>query len=418
MIIGLAWLLLRFKMSDHENLQAYGTIIFVWGLLFFGILAIPEYVHYPLNAYLCAIDTVGIIVFSIIYFGYVKRPKSLQPEPQREVAESQQSESLSHIANVEKLKTLSPIHTMIMAIERVSPREASFGPGTGIGIGRLVPLNTPNLNLDKVRSIFSEYASVLGNHHLNKWLKFDEQISESTRNAFWVGKSEWKWFDELEREYQEVVNASLTQTTPETVVKLATSQPELTIPISELKPTGEVKEIEVRFPNGDIRRNRVCFYYVTVRAKGQRTIENVFASLDGTPLNIAPRTEKPSFGVDYTRFSAKRFDEHGTLEFVYALLREQRKVKDRIRYLHPGPGQDFVLFFGVEGLNDFYIFSGTYLWYDPRRGFCGSYRDDGTGTVKLRLYLEGQDAKGCNMMFKVNFLKWDSFSVTPVELSQ
>lgn len=196
-------------------------------------------------------------------------------------------------------------------------------------------------------------------------------------------------------------------------------QPELTIPISELKSTGEVKEIEVRFPNGDtVRKNRVCFYYVTVRTKGQRTVENVFASLDGNPLNIAPRTEKPSFGVDYDRFSVERFDERGPLEFVFALLSERRKVKDRIRYLHPGPGQDFALFFGVEGLNDFYIFAGTYVWYDPRRGFCGVQRDDGTGILKLRLHLEGQDAKSCNMMFKVNFRKWDSFSVTPVELPQ
>lgn len=193
---------------------------------------------------------------------------------------------------------------------------------------------------------------------------------------------------------------------------------ELTIPISELKSTGEVKELEVRFRNGEIRKNKVCFYYVTVRTKGQRTVKNVFASLDGNPLNIAPRTGKPSFGVDYDRLSVKRFDEAKPLEFVFALLREREKVKDRIRYLHPGPGQDFVLLFGVEGLKNFYVFSRTYLWYNPRSGLCGLDRDDGTGTLKLRLHLEGQDAKGCSMMFEVNFRKWDSFSVTPVELPQ
>jgi hypothetical protein len=135
-------------------------------------------------------------------------------------------------------------------------------------------------------------------------------------------------------------------------------------------------------------------------------------------LRIAPRTEKPSFGIDYNRLSAKKFDEAGPQEFVSALLREQEKTKDEIKYLHPGPGHDFVLFFGVEGLEDLFIVARTFLWYDPRKGFCGLHRDDGTGILKLRLHLDGQDAKGCDMMFEVNFRKWDSFSVTPVKLPQ
>lgn len=120
----------------------------------------------------------------------------------------------------EKLRALSPIHMMIMAIERVSPREASFGPYTGDGMGRVVPFDTPNLNLDKVRSAFSDHAAVLGNHHLKEWLKFDEQIRECRqKGGFWVGRSEWKWFDELEREYQDTRNANLPQTAPEIEVK-------------------------------------------------------------------------------------------------------------------------------------------------------------------------------------------------------
>jgi hypothetical protein len=196
-------------------------------------------------------------------------------------------------------------------------------------------------------------------------------------------------------------------------------QPELTIPISELKSTGEVKELEVRFPDGiTVRKHPVCFYYVTVRAKGQRTVENVFAYFDGNPLKIVPRTEKPSFGIDYNRLSVKKFDEAGPQEFVYALLREQKKTKDGIKYLHPGPGQDFALFLGVKGLEDFFIVGNTFLWYDRRKGLCGLHRDDGTGTLKLGLRLDGQDAIGCTVMFEVTFRKWDSFSVTAVKFPQ
>jgi len=118
-------------------------------------------------------------------------------------------ETVSVALNAEKLRALSPIHMMIMAIERVSPREASFGPYTGVGIGRFVPFDTPNLNLDKVRSMFSEHADVLGDHHLKEWLKFDEQIRKTPQGGgFWVGRDEWKWFDELEKEYQKASSSS------------------------------------------------------------------------------------------------------------------------------------------------------------------------------------------------------------------
>lgn len=194
-------------------------------------------------------------------------------------------------------------------------------------------------------------------------------------------------------------------------------RPELTIPFTELKSTGEVKELEVRFPNAK-RRNRVCFYYVTVMAKSEKTIENVYASLDGNQLRIVPRTEKSSFGIDYDRLSVEEFDKAGPREFVYALLNEEKKTKDKIEYVHPSQRQDFVLFYGVEGLMGFYIPTITYFPYNPRTGPCGLQRDDGTGTLKLKLDLSGQDAKGCSMMFEVAFRKWDSFTVTPIELPQ
>jgi hypothetical protein len=125
---------------------------------------------------------------------------------------------------VERLTALSPIHTMIMAIEKVSPRKASFGPYAGIGIGRFVRFDTPALNLDKVRAVFSEHADTLGDHHLEKWLDFEKQIRENQhKGGFWVGRREWEWFDELETEYRDTVNAKahLPPTAPEIAVKIS-----------------------------------------------------------------------------------------------------------------------------------------------------------------------------------------------------
>lgn len=104
--------------------------------------------------------------------------------------------------NAKKLELLSPIHMMIMAIGRFSPRQAALGL-SGMGY----PVRLDNIpNLDKVRSMFSEHADVLGDHHLAKWLEFDAQIKEyRDRGIIWVGKREWQWFDELEQEYQDAM---------------------------------------------------------------------------------------------------------------------------------------------------------------------------------------------------------------------
>jgi hypothetical protein len=195
-------------------------------------------------------------------------------------------------------------------------------------------------------------------------------------------------------------------------------KPALTISLAEAKNEGEVKELEVRFP-GRVRRTRkVCFYYVTVKARGRRTVENVLAYCDGEQLRIVPRTEKSSFGIDWNGYSVEEFDKGGANDFITALLREERKTKDAISFVHPGAqGQSFVLFFTVEGRQEFYIPAATYLWYNPRTGLCGHGRDDGTGTVKLSLHLAGQDAESCDATFEVAFEKWNSFKVKPVRLT-
>jgi hypothetical protein len=73
-ILALAWLvLLRRKMPNHENLQAVCSIIAVWATLFFGVLAISQYIPSPSNYYLAVIISVGAFVFSGVYFGYIKR---------------------------------------------------------------------------------------------------------------------------------------------------------------------------------------------------------------------------------------------------------------------------------------------------------------------------------------------------------
>lgn len=195
-------------------------------------------------------------------------------------------------------------------------------------------------------------------------------------------------------------------------------QPELIIDPRDVEPVGEVKNLEVRFQSGEKRTRGACFYYATVRAKGQKTVKNVLASCDGNRLRIIPKNEKPSFGIDWNGYPIKDFDKGGAQAFIDAVLREERKTKDSIRFVHPGRGEKFVLFFGVEERGDFYIPAETYLWYNPRTGLCGHERDEGTGVVRMSLHLSGQDAKGCDSIFEVAFQNWKSFEVKLAKSSQ
>jgi hypothetical protein len=76
-IIASAWLLLRFAMPGHDNLQAICAIILVWGTFFFGFLSlplyIPQYVSPPWNVHLAVASTLIIIVFSTVYFAWIKK---------------------------------------------------------------------------------------------------------------------------------------------------------------------------------------------------------------------------------------------------------------------------------------------------------------------------------------------------------
>ncbi len=51
------------------------AILIAWAVLFFGVLTLPQYIPSPWNAYLAVIITLVAIVFSIVYFLYIKRPK-------------------------------------------------------------------------------------------------------------------------------------------------------------------------------------------------------------------------------------------------------------------------------------------------------------------------------------------------------
>jgi hypothetical protein len=80
-VLAVAWITLRsLPMANHENLQAGAVIILVWGMFFFGILTIPNFIPTPINLYLDIVVTLVAVVFSAVYFGYFKKKKKEPPK--------------------------------------------------------------------------------------------------------------------------------------------------------------------------------------------------------------------------------------------------------------------------------------------------------------------------------------------------
>jgi hypothetical protein len=203
-------------MAHRKTLDAVLAIVVAWGVLFGVPFFVPQIAPFALQ--IGIITTVILAIFSVIYFyptGEETSPTQVEVKLRETVPVASEDDLRLH---VQRLRAYSPIHLMITAINMVSPRDAAL-KDRGVGIGRFVRLDAIP-NLDDVRAAFSEQAHILGDHHLKEWLKLDKLIKEDPRGGFWVGKSEWKWFDELEREYQDAAKANLSQTAPEIVVNV------------------------------------------------------------------------------------------------------------------------------------------------------------------------------------------------------
>jgi hypothetical protein len=176
------------------------SIVGIWASVLVGLTLNKELASTYGQLVLVESTLIGIAISGAVFLAYTFWPETPRPTPIQ--LKAKLPEAVPVASNAEKLRVLSPIHMMIMAIERVSPREASLGPNAGVGTGRFVSRNAiPNLN--DVRSVFSKYADVLGDHHMNEWLNLEKQIKEK-RDGFWVGRRQWKWFDELEAEYERI----------------------------------------------------------------------------------------------------------------------------------------------------------------------------------------------------------------------
>lgn len=92
------------------------------------------------------------------------------------------------------MEAYSPIHAMIVRINRVIPRETALQMD---GIGCWVEASL--IDSDSISEIFNQHNDKLWKRDLDMWLEIEKEIK--ARNGFWLDKDRQMWFDELETEY-------------------------------------------------------------------------------------------------------------------------------------------------------------------------------------------------------------------------
>lgn len=196
--------------------------------------------------------------------------------------------------------------------------------------------------------------------------------------------------------------------------------PELSVAETKIAAAEEVRELLVKFSSGGSRKHEVRFHYVTVSNSGRKTAEDLVASCRDVPIRMIPLIWKSTFAVD-SHESVGSFHKNGIDSFIYALIGDQRKLRDTVD-VHPGATQawTFVLFFTLKGRNDcLYVPCNTKIWFHTRRGFLGIERDNGTGIIRLPLHLTWKDMEApCDVLFEARLADWKSFEIKPVESSQ
>ena len=96
----------------------------------------------------------------------------------------------------EKLKNVySPIHSMIIAISNVAPRERALQTTIIVSAGII--------DIEKLSLIFKQYAHILGNNNLQMWLSIERETQRIY--GFQMNKERQEWLDKLEAEYQSLL---------------------------------------------------------------------------------------------------------------------------------------------------------------------------------------------------------------------
>ena len=109
----------------------------------------------------------------------------LSVEPKKSIGKVEEKSPL--------IEVYSPIHAMIVRVNREIPRESALQLTVGM------PVKASLIDSNSISAVFNQHNDKLRKKDLDMWLEIEKEIK--ARNCFFLGKDRQKWFDELETEY-------------------------------------------------------------------------------------------------------------------------------------------------------------------------------------------------------------------------
>jgi len=131
------------------------------------------------------------MAIAVLWWGF--RPDIIRWLKKKPTADIAMVKTQSLFGDNKLIEVYSPIHTMVVRVNREIPRETALQ----LTVGAWVKASLIDFN--SISAVFNQHADKLRDKDLEMWLDIEKEIKE--KNGFYLGKNRQEWFDELEAEY-------------------------------------------------------------------------------------------------------------------------------------------------------------------------------------------------------------------------
>jgi hypothetical protein len=126
-------------------------------------------------------------------YGQKLQSEDVEPKPATDISIVVTPSLFDHDKLIE---VYSPIHAMIVRVNKKIPREKALG----LTLGEWVQASL--IDFDGITKVFNQHNDKLGKRDFDMWLEITKEIEQSKEpKGFFFGKRRQEWFDELEVEY-------------------------------------------------------------------------------------------------------------------------------------------------------------------------------------------------------------------------
>lgn len=182
------------------------------------------------------------------------------------------------------------------------------------------------------------------------------------------------------------------------------NEPNLSVSLTELKPEEKIQEVRVRLADGREKCREARFGYITVTNSGERTARQVQAMFHSYRMVFVPIRRRAYYTAD-TDQSESSFEEQlkqgKKAAFDYAILNDQKRIKDEMDIRISPEGESFALFFMLKDEGWLTVPCETLVSLPI------------PSVIQLCVYLFSDNDR-YEAVFEVNVRSWDSFEVRQV----